>query len=172
MKHAMLGALVLAASLLVPAVGSAQSLGTFRWQLQPYGSVLTLNVNQQQNGVYTLDGFEAQCGGNASLPVTGTAIVQPNGSVMLGVTTITIDGRGLHTRATINTADYNGFWSDNAGNTSQTLRFNPGVTCPGGPRTGPTNPDPAPAGDATVASLQAQIAELRAQLAALAGKPQ
>lgn len=171
MKRAMFGVLVLAASALVPSVSSAQSLGTFRWQLQPYGSVLTLNVTQQQNGVYTLDGFEGQCGGNASLPASGTAVVQPNGDVMLGVTTITIQGRGLHTRATINTSNYNGFWSDNANNVSQPLLFNPGNTCPGGPRTGPTSPDPAPVGDAT-AALLAQIAELRAQIAALGAKQQ
>jgi hypothetical protein len=157
-------ALLLAA---VPA--SAQSLGTFRWQLQPYGSVLTINVTQQ-GGIYLLDGFEAQCGGNLSLPASGIAVPQADGRVMLGITSINEQGLGLHTRALINTTDFNGFWSDNAGNTSQTFRFNPGVTCPAGPRTGPTSPD-APTGDATVQALMDQVAALSARLAALeAGK--
>ena len=70
------------------SVASAQSLGTFRWQLQPYGSVLNLNVTQS-GSVYVMTGFEAQCGGNASLPVSGVAVPQANGSVMIGLTTIT-----------------------------------------------------------------------------------
>ena len=153
---------LLAAAGSVPAMSAgqpAESLGTFRWQLQPYGSVLNLTV-VQQGSIYLLDGFEAQCGGNASLPVSGVAIAQANGTVMIGVTSINEQGRGLHTRATINTSDFNGSWSDNAGNTNQTFLFNPGNTCPGGPRTGPTSPD-------QLQTLQDQIAELTERLKAL-----
>ena len=139
-----LASITIATALFAAAPASAQSLGTFRWQLQPYGSVLHLTV-VQQGSIYLLNGFEAQCGGNASLPVSGVAVPQDNGSVILGVTTINEQGRGLHTRATINLTDFNGTWSDNAGNTNQTFLFNPGVTCPGGPRTGPIAPDAPPA---------------------------
>lgn len=127
----------------VPA--HAQTLGTFRWRLAPYGSVLTLTVTQR-GAVYELIGFEAQCGGNLSLPVNGVGVVQADGRVFLGLTSITVDGRGLHTRALINTADFSGFWSDNAGNTSQTFQFNPPPTCQPslGPRTGPSSPDLPP----------------------------
>lgn len=45
----------------VPA--GAQSLGTFRWRLGDFCSVLNLNVTQQ-GSIYLLNGFEAQCGGN------------------------------------------------------------------------------------------------------------
>ena len=89
--------------------------------------------------------------------------------MILGLTTINEQGRGLHTRATINTQDFNGFWSDNAGNSNQTFRFDPGVTCPGGPRTGPTAPDE---GSDSIAALQAQVAALTARLAALAAAKQ
>lgn len=147
---------------------SAQSLGTFRWHLQPYGSVLELNVTQQ-GGIFLLAGSELQCGGNATLPVSGVAVVQANGSVILGLTTITLQGRGLHTRATVNTSDFNGFYSDNAGNTGETLSFNPGVTCPGGPRTDPTSPDPQVEG-ATIQGLLDQLAAVTARLAALEGR--
>ena len=158
--------LFIASAVLVAAPASAQNLGTFRWQLQPYGSVLNLTV-VQQGSVYLLDGFEAQCGGNASLPVSGVAVPQANGTVMIGVTSINEQGRGLHTRATINTSDFNGTWSDNAGNTSQTFKFNPGVTCPGGPRTGPTSPDQLSNDSDTIQALQDQIAALTARLAAV-----
>jgi hypothetical protein len=134
---------LLVAAVVCAAPVSAQSLGTFRWQVQPYGSVLQISVTQQ-GGIYLLAGIELQCGGNASLPVNGVAVPQANGSVILGLTTINENGRGIHTRATVNTSDFNGFYSDNAGNTNQPFVFNPGETCPGGPRTGPNVPDPEP----------------------------
>lgn len=157
--------LACSAIVLAATTASAQSLGTFTWQLQPYGSVLTLNVIQQ-GSIYLLDGFEAQCGGNATLPASGIAVPQANGQVILGITTINEQGRGLHTRATINTTNFNGTWSDNANNTNQPFRFSPGVTCPGGPRTGPTSPDQATS-DSTLQTLLGEIASLRARLAAL-----
>jgi hypothetical protein len=157
-RNLILSVLVLSAT---PAF--AQSLGTFRWQVQPYGSVLHISVTQQ-GGIFLLDGIELQCGGNASLPVNGVAVPQANGSVILGLTTINENGRGIHTRATVNAPDFNGFYSDNAGNTNQPFVFNPGETCPGGPRTGPNNPI---AGDATLQTLLDELATLRARLAAL-----
>jgi hypothetical protein len=142
MKHAF-RSLTLLALVLSATPAFAQSVGTFRWQVQPYGSVLQISVTQQ-GGIYLLAGIELQCGGNASLPVNGVAVPQANGSVILGLTTINENGRGIHTRATVNTSDFNGFYSDNAGNTNQPFVFNPGETCPGGPRTGPNVPDPEP----------------------------
>jgi hypothetical protein len=165
-----LRSLTLLALVLSAAPAFAQSLGTFRWQLQPYGSVLQISVTQQ-GGIFLLDGIELQCGGNASLPVNGVAVPQANGSVILGMTTINENGRGIHTRATVNTADFGGFYSDNAGNTNQPFIFNPGETCPGGPRTGPNVPL-TESGDATVQALLDQVAVLTARLAALEGRKQ
>lgn len=163
--------LILVAASLAATSASAQSLGTFRWQLQPYGSVLNLTV-VQQGSIYLLDGFEAQCGGNASLPASGIAVPQANGTVILGITTINENGRGLHTRATINTSNYNGSWSDNAGNSNQVFAFSPGQTCPGGPRTGPSVPDPSATEDTVIQALLDQVAALTARLAALERKAQ
>lgn len=119
----------------------AQTLGTFQWQVQPYGSVLHLTITQVGN-LYRLEGFESQCGGNATLPVTGLAVPQANGDLILGVTTINERGKGLHTRATITAGQgFSGFYSDNAGNTNQPFKLNPGTTCPGGPRTDPISAD-------------------------------
>ena len=170
-----LAPLVLVALFACAAPASAQSLGTFRWQLQPFGSVLNLNV-VQQGAIYLLNGFEAQCGGNPSLPAWGVAVPQANGSVLLGITTITSGGHGLHTRASINLSDFSGGWADNA-NQSGTFQFNPGVTCPGGPRIDPIVPDQA-AGSApdaaaattTLEALKAEMDAMRKKLAGLEAK--
>lgn len=173
-RHVVLFALVTLFACAVPA--SAQSLGTFRWQLQPFGSVLNLNV-VQQGTIYLLNGFEAQCGGNPSLPAWGVAVPQANGSVFIGVTTITNAGHGLHTRAFINLTDFSGGWADNA-NQSGTFAFNPGTTCPGSPRIDPIVPDQAApsatatAGAAAIEALKAEMDAMRKTLAELAAKKQ
>jgi hypothetical protein len=155
----------------------AQSLGTFRWQLQPFGAVLNLNVTQQ-GSIYLLNGFEAQCGGNPSLPVYGVAVPQANGSIFMGLTTITDQGNGLHTRITLNLGDFGGGWIDNA-NQSGTLLFNPPDPCPSGPRVTPLEPDSrltappsAGANDDMMRALFAEIASMRQRLAELEAKQQ
>lgn len=123
----------------LPDQASAQVLGTFRWQLAPYGSQIVVTVTAN-GSTFDLRGLEVQCGNNASLPVTGMAVPQANGQVLIGLTTINERGRGLHTTAFINTSNFSGTYSDNAGNTNQQFKFNPGTTCPLGPRTDPINP--------------------------------
>lgn len=139
MRRVILGTLAVLAVVGSARSTSAQTIGTFSWQLAPYGSQIVVTVTQN-GSTYDFRGVETQCGGNASLPVTGMAVPQANGLVLIGLTTINERGRGLHTTAFINTIDFNGTWSDNAGNTNQQFRFNPGTTCPGGPRTNPINP--------------------------------
>jgi hypothetical protein len=174
MKHRLVPLALVLLSCAAPA--NAQSLGMFRWQLQPYGSVLNLNVTQQ-GSVYLLNGFEAQCS-NPSLPAWGIAVPQLNGSILIGVTTITEQGNGLHTRASISPSDFSGGWSDNANSTGSFV-FNPGNTCPGGPRVGPIEPEPALAAwpgtatDAnTLGALLAEIDSLRKRLSDLETKKQ
>ena len=96
-----LSPLILGATFLTAAPASAQNLGTFRWQLAPYGSVLHLTITQQ-GSIFLLNGFEAQCGGNLSLPVSGVAVPQANETVFLGLTSINENGSGIHTRAYVN----------------------------------------------------------------------
>ena len=137
-------ALVLVALIFAAAPAQAQVLGTFRWQLEPYGSYLNLTLTQKGN-LFVVEGFEFQCGGNASLPVTGLIVPQANGLFFFGLTSITEQGQGLHTRAFMNVAsNFSGTWSDNGpGNTNLPFVFQPGpqpATCTGGPRTAPTKP--------------------------------
>ena len=58
----------LAAVLFAAAPANAQSLGTFRWRLADFCSVVNVNVIQQ-GSFYQLVGYEEQCGGNPRLPV-------------------------------------------------------------------------------------------------------
>ena len=77
--HRTVASLVIAGVMVAgPAWG--QSLGTFRWQLQPYCNVVTVNV-EQQGSAYVISGSDDQCssaGGRAA--VTGTAFGNPDGS--------------------------------------------------------------------------------------------
>ncbi len=175
-----MSALVLATLVFVtaPWPAQAQALGTFRWKLEPYGSVLNLTLTQKGNH-FEVEGFEFQCGANLSLPVTGLIVPQANGSFFFGLTSINENGRGLHTRAYMTVSNnFGGTWSDNAGNTNQSFLYQTGPqppSCSGGPRTGPLSPDqgPATAADAgTTQSLLAELDVLRARLAALEARKQ
>jgi len=66
---------------------AAQPVGSFRWQLQPFCNVLTLNVTQS-GAIYTLDRFDDQCGASQKTSVVGTAFVNPDGSIGLGLSIV------------------------------------------------------------------------------------
>jgi len=158
------------ATLLFAAVpADAQSLGTFRWRLADFCSVVNVNVIQQ-GSFYQLVGYEEQCGGNPRLPVYGSAMLQSDGTIWLGFTTIFPFGNGLHTQVTLNST-LSGFWRDNA-NQSGAFTLNPGPgPFLGGPRITPLEPlaDGGAKGD-TLESLQAALADLQKRMAALAAK--
>ena len=73
---------------LAPALAFAQTIGRFRWQLHPYCNVVTLTVTLN-SGVYTLDGFDDQCGAAQRASVAGTAFLNPDGSVGIGLAIVT-----------------------------------------------------------------------------------
>jgi hypothetical protein len=73
------------------APASAQPLGTFRWQLQPYCNVISLAI-VQQGGQYQLDGTDDQCGAAVKASVVGLAFQNPNGSIGFGLTIVTTPG--------------------------------------------------------------------------------
>lgn len=124
---------------LVPALllfpsqpAAAQPMGTFTWQLAPYCNVLSLNTTLDVS-VYTFDGFDNQCGASTLATVRGLGVINPNGTVGIGLDIVTSPG-GLpvHVMATIDMATLSGPWSDDHGN-SGTLAFGP--TAPtGSPR--------------------------------------
>lgn len=125
-----------AALLFAATIASAQSLGTFRWQTQPYCNVLTLTVTQQ-GGLYKLDGFDDQCGAATKAPVSGTAVPNADGTLQFGLSIVTSPGgAAAHIAVPINVATLGGPWKDAAGN-GGTFAFNA--------RTG-GNPRPLPVG--------------------------
>ena len=80
-----------AVSALMATDGSAQPIGTFRWQMQPYCNVLNVTVTHS-GGVYTLDGFDNQCGADTVAPLTGTAVPNPDGTIELGINIVASPG--------------------------------------------------------------------------------
>jgi Chaperone of endosialidase/Head domain of trimeric autotransporter adhesin len=109
-------ALALAALAAPTAAASAQSLGTFTWQLQPYCNVVTVNVTGVA-GVYTLEGFDDQCGAGTRAPLTGVATPNPDGTIGFGLNIVTSPGgRGIQVEARIAMAGLSGPWTDSDGN--------------------------------------------------------
>ena len=135
-------ATVLAALALVVGPGlamsvSAQPIGSFRWQLQPYCNIINLAV-VQQGGEYQLDGTDDQCGAEVSASVVGRAFQNPNGSIGFGMSVVTAPGgRPVHVDATIALSSLNGTWRDSAGNTGSFV-FTPGASIGGAPRPVPS----------------------------------
>jgi Chaperone of endosialidase len=123
--------------LAVAGGAAAQPIGTFSWQLQPFCNVVTVNVTQN-GGVYTLDGFDNQCGAGQRAPLVGLATPNPDGTIGLGLNIVTVPGGlAVHVDARLTLATLGGSWSDSAGN-SGTFVFNgPGG---GSPRPSPTIP--------------------------------
>lgn len=122
-----------------PAVATAQVIGTFAWQTQPYCNAITVTVTQQ-GGLYQLTGTDNLCGAGTA-PVTGTA-VPVGGNVAFGITAALPTGRAAHLSATISLGTLSGTWSDADGNTGP---FVFGANTGGSPR-----PLPAPSTAITV----------------------
>jgi Chaperone of endosialidase len=94
----------------------AQSLGTLRWQLQPYCNVVSLAVTQD-GSIVTLDGTDDQCSSTGPrAAVSGTAFQNPDGSIGFGLNVVSAPGGApVHVDATIALATLSGTWRDSAG---------------------------------------------------------
>jgi hypothetical protein len=93
----------------------AQPLGSFTWQLQPYCNRVTVNV-RQDGAVYTLDGWEDQCGASQRAPLVGVATLNPDGSIAFGLNIVSPNGQASPVQARIAIATLGGTWTDGAGN--------------------------------------------------------
>jgi len=130
--------MVAAVGLLTAWTGAAQaqSLGTFSWQLQPYCNRVTVQVTQN-SGIYTLDGFDDQCGAPQRAPLVGLATPNGDGTIGLGFHIVTVPGgKTVSVEARLTPGPYSGPWTDSAGNS--------GTAVLGGNSGG--SPRPAPAG--------------------------
>jgi len=138
------------------SVTGAQTLGTFRWQQQPYCNVVSLTV-VQEGAFYRINGFDDQCGAATLAAASGLALPNPNGSIGFGLTIVTTPGgTPLHLDATISLSTLSGTWRDSAGGTGAWV-FTPGAPTPGAPRPVPriTFPGGLSASGATVTNVGA-----------------
>ena len=117
-RHAV-AALVVAvvASTGFAGIAAAQSLGTFTWQLQPFCNKVTVTV-AQNGAIYTLDGYDDQCGAPQRAPLGGLATPNPDGTIGLGFHIATSPGgKTVSVESRISLATIGGPWTDSAGNT-------------------------------------------------------
>jgi hypothetical protein len=133
MKTSSVGSVAVLALSFVATPSYAQTLGTFRWQLQPYCNIVTVTITAV-SGLYTLDGFDDQCSAPQRAPVVGSATQNPDGSIGLGFTAIAApSGTPVHVSAAISIATLGGTWSDSAGG-SGAFAFTPASGTGGSPR--------------------------------------
>ncbi len=125
--------IALALVLGVVTAATAQPIGTFRFQLEPFCNLLTLAVTQ--NGtVFRLEGTDDQCGAATAAGLVGLAFINPGGEVGFGINVVASPGGSpVHIDATISIATLNGTWRDSAGN-SGAFTFRPAAATGGSPR--------------------------------------
>ncbi|MGE4085373.1 MAG: tail fiber domain-containing protein [Vicinamibacterales bacterium] len=123
------------APLALAGSAAAQSLGTFRWQLQPYCNVITVVVTQVGSR-YRVEGTDDRCGAAQTASVIGTAFLNPDGSVGLGLNIVSVPtGLAQPVAATISLATLSGTW--NGTGQSGQFTFTPGAGSGGSPRPTP-----------------------------------
>ena len=139
MKHAF-RSLTLLALVLSATPAFAQSLGAFQWQVQP---VRQRAPDQSRNRAASTCSPASSCNA-AAMPACQSTVGGTAGQRqrILGFTTINENGRGIHTRAIVNTSDFNGFTVTRR-EYQPALRVQPPAEL-GGPRTGPNVPNPEP----------------------------
>ena len=109
------GAMLLAI-LATSGTATAQPLGTFRWQTQPYCNVISVAVTQT-GGAYRLEGTDNGCEITPGASVIGMAFANPDRTIGGGLTVIAGPGGiVLHIDVTIvPAAGFSGSWRDSAG---------------------------------------------------------
>lgn len=130
---------------------TAQTLGTFRWQLRPYCNVLTLTVTAI-DGNYRLEGTDDQCGGGSvylgKASVVGMAFPNPDGTIGFGLTIVVPpSATPVHVDAALVPGACDGRWSDDARNSGDF------VLTPGAGTGGDLRPLPRPTIPARISLL-------------------
>lgn len=127
------------AAVLAAVVGggtaSAQMVGTFAWQLQPFCNRVS-GVVTFVGGVYTFDASDDACGTGPRVPVSGIITPNPDGSFTIGLVQVGATGAALHTTATLTLPNASGTWTDSGGRTGAFVLAGTGG---GSPRTVPTS---------------------------------
>ncbi len=129
---------------------SAQPLGTFRWQLQPYCNVVTLAITQL-GSQFRFEGFDDQCNAATRAAVTGLGVPNADGSFEFGLTVIGATGP-QHLDVTFTIGPIGGPWRDGSGVTGTFVFLPAGNGTDGPPRPFPVaRPAPGSVTTATIA---------------------
>ena len=131
-KRGCFGAVVVAWGVLAAATASAQVLGTFRWQFAPYCNTVTLTFDQKDEQ-FVVSGFDDMCGASRRAPASGSAHLNPDGTVAMGITVIRPDGLSVQHSAVFTPTSPSGTWADDYGN-GGTFAFGAASPSPGAPR--------------------------------------
>jgi hypothetical protein len=108
--------LALAVLPLTVVSASAQVLGTFPWQMQPYCNIVTLTLTSTPAG-FTLEGVDDQCGSTNKGSVVGMASFNASGNVTLNFTIGTPAAQVVQVNAIVSPATGDGTWADGDGHT-------------------------------------------------------
>lgn len=112
---------------------TAQTIGSFRWQLRPYCNIVTLTV-VQEGAIYRLDGTDDQCGAPTAAATHGVAFANPNGTIGLGFTIIASPaGTPVHVDASVSLSTLSGTWHDDLSGAGPFV-WTPGAGVAGGAR--------------------------------------
>lgn len=125
---------------------SAQTLGPFRWQFQPFCNSVSLTLTSAPGG-FTLTGTEDQCGAVDAASAVGVGSFSTSGNIALNFTIVTApSGKPVHVSALVSPATGGGTWRDSGGNTGTFAFFG---AIPGLP------PRPVPSSGLSVNSVTA-----------------
>lgn len=114
--------LVFAFAAVYPASLSAQTLGPFNWQMQPYCNSVTFLLRNSPTG-FVLEGSDTLCGAPSPASAIGMAAFNAAGNVTFNFTIVTApSARAVHVTAVVSPANGQGTWVDSAGN-SGTFAF-------------------------------------------------
>jgi hypothetical protein len=103
-------------AVLSAASASAQVIGTFSWQMQPYCNTVTLTLTTAPTG-FALNGADDQCGTDTRGSAVGAGVFNPDGTIGLNFTIVSSPaGRGGEVAARVNPANGQGTWTDAVGN--------------------------------------------------------
>lgn len=116
MFRGLLAVVVAVAAVAAPLSVSAQVLGTFTWQMQPYCNRLTLTLTGTPGG-FVAAGTDDLCGAPKKAGATGFVAFNPDGTVGLSFAIAsTTGGRPTDVTAVVSPGNGQGTWSDGVGN--------------------------------------------------------
>ena len=88
---------------------------------------------EQKAGVFELSGTDNQCGAAVAAAARGTAHLNPNGTVGMGLTVVRPDGLAVASTISLDLATLSGTWRDEYGNAGS-FQHSPPVAPAGSPR--------------------------------------